>query len=116
MFKPQYPTNPTPTGAVYPVIQPTAVIPAAPVQPQYSAPCACQNHNPAPAPAAPARTGVQLSTGGVIALAVGGTGVVLVVGAVLVSMFLAVAVTAGSLALLAVVLRSMLNNPPTNHR
>ncbi|MEV0090209.1 SpdD-like protein [Streptomyces sp. NPDC050738] len=114
MFKPRYPINPTPTGALYPVIHPTAVIPAAPVQPQHPAPCACQH--PAPAPVAPVRSGVQLSTGGVIALAVGGTGVVLVIGAVLISMFLAVAVTAGSLALLAVVLRSMLNNPPADRR
>ncbi len=42
--------------------------------------------------------------------AAGGTAVVLVVGTVLVSMLLATAITAASIALCAVVLRSLLND------
>ncbi|MFD6423110.1 SpdD protein [Streptomyces sp. NPDC060198] len=108
MFTPKYPTPdtaPTPdttlvrplTGVVYP--------PAA---------CDC-HHNPAtvtaaPAPAPAARSAVQLTPGALVVAVAGGTAAVLVVGAVLVSMLLAVAITAGSLALLAVVLRLMLND------
>jgi hypothetical protein len=55
-----------------------------------------------------ARPAVQLTPGTALALVGGGTAVVLVVGAVLVSMLLAVAVTAASVAVCAVVLRSLL--------
>ncbi|WP_234101847.1 SpdD-like protein, partial [Streptomyces venezuelae] len=59
----------------------------------------------APAVVAPSRTTVQLTPGSTLALAAGGGAVVLVVGAVLVSMLLAVAITGVSVALIAVVLR-----------
>jgi hypothetical protein len=61
------------------------------------------------APAASNRPTVQLTPGSALALAAGGGAVVLVVGAVLVSMLLAVAITAASVAVCAVVLRSLLN-------
>jgi hypothetical protein len=93
MLRPKVPTNPMPTGIVTPpaVIEPTTVVqqPAA----------------PAPAPARPT---VQLTPGAVIALVGGGTAVVLVVGAVLVSMLLAVAITGASLAVCALVIRSLI--------
>jgi hypothetical protein len=67
---------------------------------------------PTPAPAAPAsnRPVVQLTPGSALALAAGGGAVVLVVGAVLVSLLLAVAITATSVAVVAVVLRSLLKD------
>ncbi|KOV73835.1 hypothetical protein ADL00_03940 [Streptomyces sp. AS58] len=70
---------------------------------------------PAPAPAVPAthlatRPTVQLTPGSALALAAGGGAVVLVVGAVLVSMLLAVAITGVSVALVAVVLRLLLKD------
>ncbi|MEW2469297.1 SpdD-like protein [Streptomyces sp. NPDC046994] len=96
MLRPKLPTMPTPTGIVTPpVVEPTAVV----------------QHVTAPAPAAPAATArptVQLTPGALVALVGGGTAVVLIVGAVLVSMLLAVAVTAASVAVCAVVLRSLL--------
>lgn len=100
MFRPKIPTMPTPTGIVTPpAVEPTAII----------------QHTPAPvpapvAPAAPARPTVQLTPGTALALVGAGTAVALVVGAVLVSMLLAVAITAASVAVCAVVLRSLLNN------
>ncbi|KMS83314.1 SpdD-like protein [Streptomyces regensis] len=65
---------------------------------------------PSPASQTPAasRATVQLTPGTVLALVGGGTAVVLVVGAVLVSMLLAVALTATSVAVCAVVTRSLL--------
>ncbi|MCK1822929.1 hypothetical protein MTQ10_25855, partial [Streptomyces sp. XM83C] len=67
---------------------------------------------PAPAPLAPTahRPTVQLTPGSALALAAGGGAVVLVVGAVLVSMLLAVAITAVSVAVVAVVLRLLVND------
>ncbi|MDQ0600444.1 hypothetical protein QF037_004789 [Streptomyces canus] len=66
-----------------------------------------------PVPQAPApvanRSTVQLTPGSALALAAGGGAVVLVVGAVLVSLLLAVAITGMSVAVCAVVLRSLLN-------
>ncbi|MFJ7337901.1 SpdD protein [Streptomyces sp. NPDC101116] len=98
MFTPKYPPQDTaPPGTA----APTAHTPA-PVQPSA----------PAPVPVAPAtskRPTVQLTPGSALALAAGGGAVVLVVGAVLVSMLLAVAITAASVAVCAVVLRSLLN-------
>ncbi|MEI5011280.1 SpdD-like protein [Streptomyces sp. PmtA] len=100
MFRPKIPTMPAPTGIVTPpAVEPTAIV----------------HHTPAPipvAPAAPARPTVQLTPGTALALVGAGTAVVLVVGAVLVSMLLAVAVTAASVAVCAVVLRSLLNHQP----
>jgi len=61
------------------------------------------------------RPTVQLTPGSALALAAGGGAVVLVVGAVLVSLLLAVAITGLSTAVVAVVLRSMLKDF-NNHR
>jgi CHASE2 domain-containing sensor protein len=99
MLRPKIPTNPTPTGVTIPSpVEPTAGVV------QHTA-------APVPVPVAPvsSRPVVQLTPGALVALVGGGTAVVLVVGAVLVSMLLAVAVTAASVAVCAVVLRSMLN-------
>ncbi|MEU5799457.1 SpdD protein [Streptomyces sp. NPDC047804] len=79
-------------------------------------PPACTCHHiptaPAPVPAAPpARPAVHLTPVSLIVAAAGGTAMVLVVGTVLVSMLLATAITAASLAVCAVVLRSLLNRP-----
>ncbi|MDI5968642.1 SpdD protein [Streptomyces sp. SL13] len=57
---------------------------------------------------------IQLTGGSTLALIAGGTTAVLVVGTVLVSMLLAVAITAASVAVVAVVLRSLLNHHDTN--
>lgn len=51
-----------------------------------------------------------MTPGAVVALVGGGTAVVLVVGAVLVSMLLAVAITGASLAICALVIRSLINS------
>ncbi|WP_030870976.1 hypothetical protein [Streptomyces sp. NRRL F-2747] len=95
MLTPKYPKPDTYTP-VYLVPEPAAVpMPTA----------------PAPAPAPAARPTVQLTPGSVVALAASGGAVVLVIGTVLVSMLLAVAITAASVAVCAVVIRSLLNNP-----
>ncbi|MFI1960676.1 SpdD-like protein [Streptomyces althioticus] len=99
MFRPKLPTMPQPTGQVTPpaVVEPTTITPGTSAS------------KPIPAPVAgPARPTVQLTPGTALALVGGGTAVVLVVGAVLVSMLLAVAITAASVAVCAVVLRSLL--------
>ncbi|MEU6160099.1 SpdD protein [Streptomyces sp. NPDC047130] len=100
MFTPKYP--------------PAVSIPAAPVQPipeperPGAAPAVYQ---PAPmAPAAAGRPAIQLTPGSAVALAAGGGAVVLVVGAVLVSMLLAVAITGVSIAVTAIVLRLLVND------
>jgi hypothetical protein len=80
----------------------------APYAEQHTPACACHHQHTAPAPVA-ARPTVQLTAGSTLALIAGGAGAVLVVGTVLVSMLLAVAVTAMSVAVCAVVLRSLLN-------
>ncbi|MCH5675659.1 SpdD-like protein [Streptomyces gilvus] len=97
MFRPKIPTMPTPTGHVTPpvVVEPTAVVPAS------------QTPLAVPAPVS-SRPVVQLTPGTMLALVGGGTAVVLVVGAVLVSLLLAVAITGASVAVCAVVLRSLL--------
>ena len=96
MLRPKLPAMPQPTGQVTPpavVIEPTTITPG----------------TPAPPPASvPSRPTVQLTPGTALALVGGGTAVVLVLGAVLVSMLLAVAITAASVAVCAVVLRSLL--------
>ncbi|MGA5320416.1 SpdD protein [Streptomyces seoulensis] len=68
--------------------------------------------NPAPVVPVPVsnRPVVQLTPGSTLALVGGGTAVVLIVGTVLVSMLLAVAITGVSVAICAVVLRSLLND------
>ncbi|MET8535368.1 SpdD-like protein [Streptomyces sp. NPDC005065] len=112
MIRPRIPVNPLPTGIVTPLIT-TAPTPA-PVEQHHTTACACQHTAPAPALAAPVSSGtaVRLSPTGVLAVVGGGAAVVLVVGAVLVSLLLAVAITGASVAVCAVVLRSLLNNPP----
>ncbi|MFJ9058955.1 SpdD-like protein [Streptomyces sp. NPDC102409] len=106
MFKPKVPTMPQPTGRITPpaFVEPTAVV---------------QHHSPSPealaAPTAAARPTVQLTPGAVIALAGGGTAVVLVVGAVLVSMLLAVAITGASVAICALVIRSLMASDNRHH-
>jgi hypothetical protein len=106
MFHPKIPTMPQPTGLITPpaVVKPTAVI-----QQQTSTPVPV-----APVPASPRPT-VQLTPGAVVALIGGGTAVVLVVGAVLVSMLLAVAITGASVAVCALVLRSLINTEAKRH-
>ncbi|MFE2019912.1 SpdD-like protein [Streptomyces sp. NPDC059499] len=112
MIRPRIPVNPLPTGIVTPLIT-TAAPARASVDQHHTAACACQHT--APAPLAPAASGpaVRLSPAGVLAAVGGGAAVVLVVGAVLVSLLLAVAITGASVAVCAVVLRSLLNNPPS---
>ncbi|MFE6154416.1 SpdD-like protein [Streptomyces sp. NPDC057889] len=99
MLRPKVPTMPAPTGQVTPpaVVEPTAIMPSAPVPMPTAAP-------------ASTRPTVQLTSGGLITLVVGGTTVFLVLGAVLVSLLLAVAITAGSTAVTALVIRSLMNS------
>ncbi|MFE3036736.1 SpdD-like protein [Streptomyces canus] len=99
MLRPKIPAMPQPTELITPpAVEPTAVI---------------QQPTTAPAPVAPvtasARPTIQLTPGAVVALVGGGTAVVLVVGAVLVSMLLAVAITGASVAICALVIRSLIN-------
>ncbi|RSS70293.1 SpdD-like protein, partial [Streptomyces sp. WAC06614] len=77
--------------------------------------CDCHHqHAPAPAPPRVQRPGgLQLTPAGLVTVVAGGAGLVLVVGAVLVSMLLAVAVTGASVAVCAVVLRSLLHQSRT---
>lgn len=98
MFRPKIPTMPQPTGLVTPpaVVEPTTVTPGVPAP------------SPASIAQAPTRPAVRLTPGSALTLIGGGTAVVLVVGAVLVSMLLAVAITAASVAVCAVVIRSVL--------
>ncbi|MCX5035326.1 SpdD-like protein [Streptomyces coelicoflavus] len=100
MFRPKLPTMPQPTGIVTPpaVIEPTTITPGTPTTPTTPV---------APAPVS-TRPTIQLTPGTALALVGGGTAVVLVVGAILVSMLLAVAITGASVAVCAVVLRSLL--------
>ncbi|MFE4328080.1 SpdD protein [Streptomyces sp. NPDC056831] len=108
MFSPKYPAPDTAPTADTSLVQPLAAL-------AHPSACDC---NPAPAPTAasvpapvPAsRSGMQLTPGALVVAVAGGTAVVLVVGAVLVSMLLSVAITAASVAVCAVVLRSLLNN------
>ncbi|MFJ8132533.1 SpdD-like protein [Streptomyces hydrogenans] len=107
MLRPKIPTMPTPVGVTAPpaVVQPTAVEPA----PQTMAPPS--------APVVPtARPTVQFTPGSVLAVVGAGTAVALVVGTVLVSMLLATAVTAASVAVCAVVVRSLLTSPNKRRR
>ncbi|MEU4997041.1 SpdD-like protein [Streptomyces sp. NPDC021622] len=105
MFQPRVPINPAPTGEI-PVITTASAI----TQPDYhhaSTDCFCQHS--APAPATSTGPTVQLTPGSLIVMVGAGTAVVLVVGAVLVSMLLAVAITAVALAICALVIRSLIN-------
>lgn len=93
MFKPKYPTPDAYTPPTH------ATVPAAR---QESAPVT----RPTTAPVAHTSAVLDLVKSKPLAVGAG----VLVGGAVLTSMFLAIAITAGSLALLAVVIRSLMNN------
>ncbi|MEU7292298.1 SpdD-like protein [Streptomyces exfoliatus] len=99
MLRPKVPTMPTPTGLVTPpfVFTPTAVVQPTAVEPLQSA----------PAPVAQRPT-LQVTPGTALAVIGAGTAIVLVVGTVLVSMLLATAVTAASVAVCAVVVRSLI--------
>ncbi|MFD9521109.1 SpdD-like protein [Streptomyces sp. NPDC059979] len=108
MLRPRIPVNPLPTGIVAPLAQPASL--SGVESNRESLPVARAHHDSAAAPAAPARNSVQLTPGSVVALAAGGGALVLVVGTVLVSMLLAVAISAASVAVCAVVVRSVLNN------
>lgn len=106
MFTPKYPTPDT---------APTAATSLVPPLTGLVHPPACDCHHtpatvPALAPGPATRSAVQLTPGALAVAVAGGTAVVLVVGAVLVSMLLAVAITAASVAICAVVLRSLLNS------
>ncbi len=90
MIHPKYPPPDVYTAPATPVV-PTA------------------DHPPAPVPAASGPM-VRLTPGGLVTVAAGGTAAVLVLGAVLVSLLLAVAVTACSVAVCAVVLRSLIHD------
>ncbi|MFE4259433.1 SpdD-like protein [Streptomyces sp. NPDC056883] len=108
MLRPRIPINPLPTGIVTPLVQP---VPAFDVESRSeSSPMACVHHAPVPGPITSARPTVQLTPGSVVALVAGGGAVVLVVGAVLVSMLLAVAITGVSVAVIAVVLRLLVKD------
>ncbi|WP_435969583.1 SpdD-like protein [Streptomyces sp. Qhu_M48] len=99
MLRPKIPTMPTPTGLVTP---PAVFLPPAVVQPTAVEP---MQSSPAPTAQRPA---VQITPGAALAVIGAGTAVVLVVGTVLVSMLLATAVTAASVAVCAVVVRSLI--------
>ncbi|MFB7589310.1 SpdD-like protein [Streptomyces sp. NPDC056169] len=105
MFRPRIPVNPLPTGIVSPLIQPTAAT-ATHIE---SATC---HHAHTPAPASPRAQvpAVRLTPTGLVTVVAGGAGLVLIVGTVLVSMLLAVAISAASVAVCAVVMRSLLNS------
>ncbi|MFF8022748.1 SpdD-like protein [Streptomyces sp. NPDC007896] len=105
MFQPRIPVNPTPGQQIVPVVTPTAVDQS---HHATAAACGCQHYVPAAMASAPSRPPVQLTPGAVVAVVGVGVAVVLVVGAVLVSMLLAVAITAASLAVCALVVRSIL--------
>ncbi|WP_405462924.1 SpdD protein [Streptomyces anulatus] len=110
MFTPKIPppdTAPTPGTSLVPPLTGLVHPPA----------CTC-HHTPAaptvsaPVPAAPpAPPAVQFTPGSLVVAAAGGTAMVLIIGTVLVSMLLATAITAASVAVCAVVLRSLLNRP-----
>ena len=104
MFTPKYPapdTAPPRAAHLIPMTTGDAHAPA----------CGC-HHSPvtpaAPVPVPASRPAVQLTPGSLIVAAAGGTAVVLVVGAVLVSMLLAVAITGASVAICALVIRSLI--------
>lgn len=105
MIRPKIPANPLPTGLVIPLDQPTTA-----VEPHAGTAPACDCHHAPVQPTSRVQLpAVRLTPAGLVAAVAGGAGLVLVVGAVLVSMLLAVAITGASVAVCAVVLRSLLN-------
>ncbi|MEU9620536.1 SpdD protein [Streptomyces sp. NPDC088251] len=107
MFTPKYPAPDAAPTAATSLVPPLTGLVHPPVCDCHHTPAAT---TPAPAPAPATRSAVQLTPGTLAVAVAGGTAVVLVVGAVLVSMLLAVAITAASIAICAVVLRSLLNS------
>ncbi|MFQ6200779.1 SpdD-like protein [Streptomyces sp. NPDC000405] len=103
MLRPKVPINPTPNRTLVPLDDSSAELDVQPV-----APVVCQHH--APAPPSVVRGGVHLTAGATVVAIGAGTAAVLVIGAVLVGMFLAISITAGSLAVVALVARSILND------
>ncbi|MEV5941695.1 SpdD-like protein [Streptomyces sp. NPDC051994] len=99
MLRPKVPTMPQPTGH--------AASPGVIVEPTTSVQRPVQAYAPTPTPSRPT---VQITPGAVAALIGGGTAVALVLGAVLVSMLLAVALTGTSLAICALVVRSLMSS------
>ncbi len=108
MFRPRIPVNPSPAHLVPRLVEPTAITPA---HDQPSSSCTCTHVGPvAPLPSRAPSSSIRLTGTGLACAVAGGTAVVLVVGAVLVSMLLAVAITGVSITVCAVVLRSLLNS------
>ncbi|MEE1729592.1 MULTISPECIES: SpdD protein [Streptomyces] len=106
MFTPKIP--PPDTAPATSLVQPLTGITHTPACTCHHTPAAAQ----APVPSAPvSRPAVQLTPGSLLVAAAGGTAMVLIIGTVLVSMLLATAITAASVAICAVVLRSLLNRP-----
>ncbi|MFE1184750.1 SpdD protein [[Kitasatospora] papulosa] len=108
MFTPKYPTPDTAPTADTSLVRPLTGLVHPPA-------CTCHHTTapapaPAPVPVPAGRPSVQFTPGALVVAAAGGTALVLVVGTVLVSMLLAVAITAASVAICAVVLRSLLNH------
>ncbi|MFF4847308.1 SpdD-like protein [Streptomyces sp. NPDC001194] len=106
MIRPKIPVNPLPTGLVIPLDQSTTAV--EPHHPDAAPACDC-HHAPVQPTSRVQLPAVRLTPAGLVAAVAGGAGLVLVVGAVLVSMLLAVAITGASVAVCAVVLRSLLN-------
>lgn len=102
MFHPKQPSNPTPPATVTPT--PVSYLP--------DQGCNCSQHH-APAPSGPVQMANSLTPRSLATLLAGGTALVLIVGTILVSLLLAVAVTAVSVALCAVILRPHLPNRRT---
>lgn len=95
LFRPEYPQNPTLPAVV--------VRPADPAQHPHAPVCAC-HHTPAPAPVSRRPAGPVLATGA------GAVVAVVALGVVLTALVTAVAIGAVSVAVCAVVLRSLLAN------
>lgn len=110
MLRPRVPANPAPPARRHPsgITTPPTVHP--PTTPAHRADCTCPHTPSQPAPVSvpqaqrPVRPVMQLTGGAVVS----GVAVVLVVGTVLVSLLLAVAVTAASVAVCSVVLALLL--------
>ncbi|MCE7079973.1 hypothetical protein [Streptomyces sp. ST2-7A] len=120
MLKPHPATNPLPTGQVF-AAHPAPAPVHGTVQPTDPAPCSCAPHT-APAPPV-GRPRLQVTTGGILALTIGGTVLTVAIGTVLTSLLMALALVAGALAVTAVsvavvalALRRSLNDSPTNRR
>ncbi|MER7536354.1 SpdD-like protein [Streptomyces sp. NPDC097704] len=105
MLRPRIPVNPLPTGIVTPLVQPTITTDIEPATCHH-------DHAPAPVQATPRVQvpAVRLTPTGLVTVVAGGAGLVLIVGTVLVSLLLAVAITGASIAVVAVVLRLLVRD------